>query len=140
MPFPICGPPRAWGYNVDKVRERLGGASIDSWSLLFDPANAAKLKDCGIAIIDSSVDVFSSAIIFLGHDPNRQDASDVMAASELLRKIRPFIRYIDPAQHTADLANGNICLSLAWAGDVGQARVRCRRGEDRDAHCVHGAP
>jgi putrescine transport system substrate-binding protein len=112
------------GYNIDKVRERLGPGVIDSWSLLFNPDNAAKLQDCGIAIIDSARDVFASAIIFLGHDPNRQDVADLTAASEVLRKVRPFIRYIDPAQHTSDLANGNICLSLAWSGDIGQARGR----------------
>jgi putrescine transport system substrate-binding protein len=112
------------GYNVDKVYARLGAGSPDSWSLLFDPGTAAKLKDCGIAIIDSARDVFASAIIFLGRDPNRQDVADVAAASEILLKIRPFIRYIDPAQHTADLANGNVCLSLAWSGDIGQARSR----------------
>ena len=112
------------GYNVDKVRARLGAGSIDSWSLLFNPESAAKLQDCGISIIDSARDVFASAILFLGHDPNRQDTTDLTAASEVLRKIRPFIRYIDPAQHTADLANGNVCLSLAWSGDIGQARSR----------------
>jgi len=114
------------GYNVDQVRSRLGAEPPNSWSLLFDPANAAKLKDCGISIIDSAGDVFASAIIYLGQDPTRQDPADVAAASELLRKIRPSIRYIDPAQHTSDLANGNICLSLAWAGDIGQARSRAQ--------------
>jgi putrescine transport system substrate-binding protein len=116
------------GYNVDAVRTRLGPIPPDSWSLLFDPGNAAKLQDCGISIIDSAPDVFASAIIFLGHDPNRQDPADVAAASEVLRKIRPYIRYIDPAQHTADLAIGNICLSLAWSGDIGQARGRAAEG------------
>ncbi len=117
------------GYNIDAVHARLGPISPDSWSLLFDPGNAAKLKDCGIAIIDSAPDVFASAIIFLGRDPNRQDPGDLAAASEVLRKIRPFIRYIDPAQHTADLAIGNICLSLAWSGDIGQARGRASEGK-----------
>ena len=59
------------GFNVDQVRARLGGNPTDSWALLLDPANAAKLKDCGITIIDSPMDVFSSVIIYLGHDPNR---------------------------------------------------------------------
>jgi spermidine/putrescine-binding protein len=36
------------GYNIDLVRERLGGEVPDSWALLFDPRIAAKLKDCGI--------------------------------------------------------------------------------------------
>jgi putrescine transport system substrate-binding protein len=114
------------GYNVDLVRARLGANPPDSWALLFDPANAAKLKDCGITIIDSPIDVFSSAIIYLGHDPNRLDPLDVAAASEVLRKIRPFIRYIDPAQHIPDLVGGGACLSLAWSGDVEQARSRAK--------------
>ena len=112
------------GFNVDQVRARLGANPTDSWALLFDPANAAKLQDCGITIIDSPVDVISSVIIYLGHDPNRLDPEDVAAASDVLRKIRPFIRYIDPAQHITDLANGSSCLALAWSGDVEQARSR----------------
>jgi putrescine transport system substrate-binding protein len=30
------------GYNVDKVRARLGAAPFDSWSMLLDPKNAAQ--------------------------------------------------------------------------------------------------
>ena len=112
------------GYNVDQVRARLGAAIPDGWALLFDPANAAKLKDCGIAIVDSEMDVFQSAMLALGRDPNRFDPADVAAASEALQKIRPFIRYIDPAQYIPDLANNSICVALAWSGDIEQARSR----------------
>jgi putrescine transport system substrate-binding protein len=112
------------GYNVGKVRERLGAKVPDSWSLLLDPASAAKLKDCGISIVDSPLDVFESVMIYLGRDPNRRDPDDVAAASAVLQKIRPFIRYIDPAQYISDLANGDVCLSLGWSGDVAMARSR----------------
>lgn len=112
------------GYNVDQVRARLGSTVPDGWALLFDPANAAKLKDCGIAIVDSEMDVFESAMLFLGRDPNRFDPADVTAASEVLQKIRPYIRYIDPAQYIPDLANNSICLALAWSGDIEQAKSR----------------
>jgi putrescine transport system substrate-binding protein len=112
------------GYNVDQVRARLGGAPPDSWALLLDPANAAKLKDCGIAVTDSPLDVFESVLIYLGKDPNRRDLADLSAASAVLLEIRPFVRYIDPAQYMTDLANGDICLALAWSGDVGVARSR----------------
>ncbi len=112
------------GYNVEQVKARLGNTVPDSWGLVFDPKNAAKLQDCGIAIIDSPIDVFTSAIIYLGHDPNRFDPADIAAASQLLASIRPYIRYIDPSQHISDLANGSLCLSLTWAGDLGQARRR----------------
>jgi putrescine transport system substrate-binding protein len=112
------------GYNLEQVRSRLGAVEPDSWSLLFDPVNAAKLKDCGITIIDSPMDVFEVAMIYLGRDPNRMDPEDVAAASEVLRKLRPFIRYIDPAQYISDLANGSACLSLGWSGDIELARSR----------------
>jgi putrescine transport system substrate-binding protein len=112
------------GYNIDKIRTRLGVEPPTSWGIVFDPANAAKLKDCGIAIVDSPVDVFDAVLFYLGRDPNKHDAADLMAASEVLRRIRPFILYIDATQHISDLANGSICVSLSWSGDVGQARHR----------------
>jgi len=111
------------GYNIDQVRARLGGNVPDSWALLFDPHNAAKLQGCGILIVDSPLDVFDSAIIYLHRDPSRRDPKDVLAAAELLRAIRPFVRNIDPAP-IAPLASGEVCLELAWSGDVEAARNR----------------
>ena len=111
------------GYNVDMVRARLGAGIPDSWALLFDPGNAAKLADCGILVVDSPIDVFASAMIYLHRDPNRHDPADLRAASEVLRRIRPFVRNIDPAP-IAPLANGDVCLELSWSGDVEAARNR----------------
>jgi putrescine transport system substrate-binding protein len=113
------------GYNVDEVRARLGPEVPGSWALLFDPRNAEKLKDCGIAIVDSPLEVFESAIIFLRRDPNRRDPQDVLAASEVLRKIRPFVSRIDP-DLIPPLSGGEICLALAWSGDVATARYRAK--------------
>ncbi|HMK87862.1 MAG TPA: polyamine ABC transporter substrate-binding protein [Steroidobacteraceae bacterium] len=111
------------GYNVDLVRARLGPDIPDSWALLFDERNAQKLKDCGILVVDSPLDVFTAAIIYLGRDPNAHDPADVAAASEILRKIRPYVSYIDPAP-IPPLVSGNVCLALAWSGDVEAARQR----------------
>jgi putrescine transport system substrate-binding protein len=41
------------GYNVDKVKAALGTDDKPNWDALFDPAKAAKLKDCGIYMLDS---------------------------------------------------------------------------------------
>jgi putrescine transport system substrate-binding protein len=111
------------GYNIDMVRKRLGGDPPDSWALLFDPRIAAKLKDCGILVVDSPLDVFESAIIYLRRDLQRHDPQDVLAATELLHAIRPFVRNVDPAP-IAPLATGDVCLELAWSGDVEAARNR----------------
>ena len=112
------------GYNIDKVRERLGTAEFDSWSLLLDPRNAAKLQDCGIQIIDSATDVLTSVLIYLGKDPNSREPADLEAAADALMKIRPFVRSIDAVATIGDLANGTVCLILTWSGDVTEARYR----------------
>jgi putrescine transport system substrate-binding protein len=110
-------------YNVDRVKERLGSPITDSWALLFDPASARKLQDCGIAIIDSPLEVFQSAMIYLRRDPNQHDPGDIAAASELLRKIRPFVGRIEP-DLIAPVASGDVCLAFAWSGDMEIARNR----------------
>ncbi len=113
------------GYDVDKVRARLGPDIPDGWALLLDPRNAERLKDCGIAIVDSPLEIFESVIIFLGHDPNRRDPKDVAAASEVLRSIRPFVNRIDP-DLIPPLTSGELCLALTWSGDVEAARNRAK--------------
>ena len=114
------------GYNEQQVQARLGEGIALSWSLLFDPRNAAKLKDCGITILDAPSDVISTVLIYLGRDANSRDARDVAAAADTLNKIRPFVRYIDSQQYISDLANGTVCISLGWSGDIMQARERAR--------------
>jgi len=58
------------GYNVDMIQERLGDdAPTDSWSLVFDPAVAAKLADCGISVLDAPTELLPAAMNYLGLDP-----------------------------------------------------------------------
>ncbi len=113
------------GYNVGMVTDRLGeDAPVGSWSLIFDPANAAALADCGISVLDSPTDVIPHVLVYLGRDPNSQDADDLAAAEELLMSIRPHIKYIHSSQYINDLANGNLCVAIGWSGDVLQAADR----------------
>jgi putrescine transport system substrate-binding protein len=128
-PGNLYGVPYLWfttglGYNVDKVHERLGSADFDSWSLLLEPSNAAKLADCGILIIDSPTDVFSSVLIYLGKDPASREPADLNAAADTLMRIRPYVRAIDSVAVIGDLASGGLCLILGWSGDVMLARSR----------------
>jgi putrescine transport system substrate-binding protein len=114
------------GYDAAAVAQRLGTKPDDGWSLLFDPANAAKLEDCGISIIDSPEDVFGAALLYLGRDPNSREPADAEAALAVLMKIRPSVRAINTTEYISDLANGSLCLALGWSGDVLQARDRAR--------------
>ncbi len=107
------------GYNVDAVRERLGeDAPTDSWSMIFDPANAEKLADCGITMLDAPPDIMQTAMAYLGLDPLSQEESDLEQAAALLEQIRPYIRYIHSSQYITDLANGEVCVSIGYSGDV----------------------
>src|SRR5690242_8037710 len=55
----------ALGYNVDKVKAALPNAPTNSWDLLFKPENAAKLKDCGITVLDAPSEVVAIALNYL---------------------------------------------------------------------------
>jgi putrescine transport system substrate-binding protein len=113
------------GYNVDKVAAALGAdAPVDTWALIFDPQNAEKLAGCGISLLDDPTEVISAALIYLGKDPNSTEADDLAAATELLRKVRPYIRYFHSSQYINDLANGDLCVAHGYSGDVLQARDR----------------
>lgn len=123
------GVPYLWfttgiGYNIDKVRERLGDREFDSWSMLLDPKNAAKLQDCGILVIDSPTDVIAAALIYLGKDPQSRDPADLNAATDVLLKIRPYVRSIDSVAVIGEFSSGNLCAMIGWSGDVMLARSR----------------
>jgi putrescine transport system substrate-binding protein len=123
------GLPWSWGtdglgLNVEKVRAALGpDVALDTWALLFDPAQAAKLKQCGISMLDAPADVFGSALIYLKKDPNSTDPADYEAAYELLARVRPYIRQFNSSSYINDLAGGDICVALGWSGDVNAARI-----------------
>ena len=113
------------GYNVAMVEERLGAdAPTDSWSLVLDPANAEKLADCGITILDSPNEVLPSVLAWLGREPTSSEPEDLEAAAEALMAIRPYVRYFHSSQYISDLANGEVCVSLGFSGDVFIAAAR----------------
>jgi putrescine transport system substrate-binding protein len=127
------------GYNVDKVKKALGTDKIDSWAAIFDPKNAAKLKDCGMTLLDAPSETTDSMLIFLGMDPNSEKTEDLKAAEEALMKIRPYVRYLHSSQYINDLANGEICVVLGWSGDVIMARDRADEA-NKGVHIAYTIP
>jgi len=113
------------GYNAEKVKAVLGkDVVLDSWSMVFDPANLAKLKNCGVAFLDAPVKIIPQALLYLGLDPNSTKPDDYKKASALLTKLRPSVTYFNSSKYTADLANGDICVAIGYSGDVMQAQTR----------------
>ncbi|MDH7454725.1 polyamine ABC transporter substrate-binding protein [Luteimonas composti] len=111
------------GINVEKVQAALGAdAPIDSWALLFDPANAAKLASCGIHVLDDEQEAFGAALIWLGKDPNAGAEGDIELVKQAYAAIRPHVRTFNNAAYKDALANGDACVVMGYSGDIGQAR------------------
>jgi len=132
--------PWAWGtiglgYNEAMVKERLGAdAQLDTLDMIFNPDTAAKLKDCGIAVLDSPAEVVSIALNYLGLDPNSEKKADLKKAKALLSSVRPNIKYFHSSKYISDLASGEICVAVGYNGDILQSQSRAE--ETKQGHKI----
>lgn len=119
------------GYNVEKIAEILGeDAPTDSWDLVFDVDTISKLAECGVSFLDAPTEMLPAAMNYLGLDPQSTARADFEAGAELLSQIRPYVRYFHSSQYINDLANGDVCVSVGWSGDVFQALYRAEEAEN----------
>ena len=122
--------PYAWGtiglgYNLEMLQKRLGkDMPLDTLDLIFKPELSAKLKDCGVALLDAPADVLSVAMNYLGLDPNSENKADLKKATDLLKANRANYKYFHSSQYISDLANGDVCLALGYNGDILQSQSR----------------
>ncbi|MBK5932756.1 putrescine transport system substrate-binding protein [Rhodovulum imhoffii] len=119
------------GVNVGMVREVLGeDAPIDSWELVFDPANMEKLAGCGVHMLDAPTEMIPAALAYLGENPDAQDTDTIEKAEPVLAAIRPYIAKFHSSEYINALANGDICVAIGWSGDVLQARDRAAEADN----------
>jgi len=119
------------GYNYGAIAERLGeDYEVSSWDLVFNPEIVSKLADCGVTMLDAPTEIIPAAMNYLGLDPRSTDKADLEAGAALLETVRPYIRYFHSSQYINDLANGDICVSVGWSGDVFQALYRAEEVEN----------
>ncbi len=126
------GVPYTWGtlglgMNVEAVQQRVPNVPLNSLDLLFKPEYASKLKDCGIAILDSPQEVIGLALHYLGKDPYSTDKTDLTAADALLHQLQPSVLYVATGRQINDLANGSVCLALTYNGDASMAADQARK-------------
>jgi putrescine transport system substrate-binding protein len=119
------------GYNAKKAAERLGAdARIDSWDVVFRPEVIAKFKDCGVHMLDSSDDVLTAALHYLGLDPNSDKPAELEKAADLMVKLRASVRKFHSSEYLNALASGEICLVLGFSGDIKQAQKRAAEAKN----------
>lgn len=128
--------PWAWsfttvGINKAKVIQALAGTPLpaNAWELVFNPVYTAKLKSCGIALLDSPTEVLPPAMHYLGKNAYSNDPADHRAAGEMLAKVRPHIRLFSSTM-IDELASGKACVVLGWAGDINIAKARAAQNNN----------
>lgn len=121
--------PYMWGttgfmYNVDMVRARMPDAPVDSAAMLFDPEVTRHFADCGIIWLDEASTVIPLVMLYLGYPPHSIDEDHLAAAEEVLKSVRPHVRYISSGMGLNDMGNREVCVAMAWSGDYIQAQNR----------------
>ncbi len=127
LPYLMAG--TGIGYNVAKIKALMPDAPIGSLAMVLDPRVLTKIKSCGVSVLDSSDEVLSAALAFAGKPPTSQSQDDLKTASDIAMKARPSYKYIHSSAYINDLANGNTCVALGYAGDLVQARDRAREAK-----------
>jgi len=125
---PWLGSTVSVGYNVDKVQAALGTEPVpaDPFELVFNPKYTAKLKGCGISILDSASDVLPSALIYIGRPAYSNNSADYNDAATMLQKVRADIGLFSYNGYISDLASGQICVALGYGGDFNNAAQRAK--------------
>jgi putrescine transport system substrate-binding protein len=118
------------GFNVDKVKKVLGDTPLDSWDIVFKPENAKKLKSCGLNILDASDETFAIAMNYIGKNPDSKDTKDLEAGGKVYSAIRPYAKTFNSSAYIDDLANGDICMTIGWSGDIVQAKTRAEEAKN----------
>ncbi|HEV2605807.1 MAG TPA: polyamine ABC transporter substrate-binding protein [Microvirga sp.] len=118
------------GVNIQKVKQALGDVPLNTWDLLMKPEVSAKLKGCGIYVLDSPEDLFPGILNYLGLNPDSKKPEDLNRAGEALFKVRGNIQKYHSSEYINALANGDICLAVGYSGDVIQAKKRAEEAKN----------
>ena len=120
-----------WGYvtvgiNTGKVKAALGATPMPSnpWDLLFKPELAAKLKGCGVSVLDSASEVLPVAMAYVGQAPYSRDAKAYEPARKMLMAARPYVTRLSSSGYIDEMANGQLCVVMGYSGDINIARQR----------------
>jgi spermidine/putrescine transport system substrate-binding protein len=101
------------GYDPKKV-----GKKITSWQDLQDPALKGK-----IGMFGDTEDMPGCALLAVGAAPETSTEADWHKAGAWLTKQRPLVRKYYEQDYIAPLKSGDIWATMAWSGDIFQAKI-----------------
>ncbi len=110
------------GVNREKVRAIKPDAPLNSLALILDPAVAADLSKCGIAVIDEPNDVVPALVSYVGGDIKNIGITDLEAVEAALSKVSGYIKVVSTDSYINSLAEGKYCVAWGYSGDIFFAR------------------
>jgi spermidine/putrescine-binding protein len=119
--------PYMWGtvglaVNKEKVRQIRPDLAFNSMAMILDPAIAADLSKCGIAIIDEPIDVIPAFVAYLGGDMKNIGITDLEAVEQALSKVSQYIKVVSVDSYINSLSEGKYCVVWGYSGAVFYAR------------------
>ncbi|MGQ4002452.1 polyamine ABC transporter substrate-binding protein [Francisellaceae bacterium CB300] len=115
-------------YNKEQIEKRLGkGVIPSSWEYVFNEKYLSKIADCGVSLLDEPEQIFGNYFFYHGIDPNTNSKAQYeKAALDIIRNIRPHIKYFDSNKYQNDFTAGNLCLVMGYSGDVVRSVERAK--------------
>jgi putrescine transport system substrate-binding protein len=115
--------PYMWGrvgivMDRARVEQALGAEAPNSWGLLFDPRNLARLSSCGASLLDARAEFFALWMNWHGALAERPAGRELRAFHKALVDLRPHLRAVDNLAYLDDLPAGRQCIAMAWEGDA----------------------
>ena len=131
--------PYFWGINTlainkQQVQKALGTDKLpeNEWDLVFNPEYTSKLKQCGISYLDSAAEIYPMVLNYMGKNPNSSETADIKAATEVLKKNRPYIKRFTSSGFIDDLARGDTCVTIGFGGDLNIAKRRAEEAGGKE--------
>jgi putrescine transport system substrate-binding protein len=110
------------GVNKEKVQAIRPDAPLNSLALILDPAIAADMAKCGIALIDEPIDVIPAMVTYLGGDVKNIGITDLEAVDQALSRVSAYIKVVSTDSYINSLSEGKYCVAWGYSGDIFFAR------------------
>jgi len=104
------------GYNQQAVKKATGKDTLSTWDDVLALENIKKLSECGVTFLDSPSEIMPIFLSYLGLPPDSTKKADYDKVEEYLKTIRPYIRSFNSSTFMANLADGEVCVAVAWSG------------------------
>ncbi|WP_457978222.1 extracellular solute-binding protein [Ectopseudomonas composti] len=118
--------PYMWGsigmvVDPEQAQTHFAGPLPNSWSLLFDPQQAARLSSCGLGLLDAAEETSSLLLNYRGRRLSASSDRQIVRQLRSLEPVVPLLRTMDNWAFVDELVAGRLCLAMAWSGHAVRA-------------------